>query len=155
ALSSVFGLLAVLSNIPFLNFYWPLLAVLTVLTISSVPFEVEKPGRALATLAVRSAPLAISALVCMMSVGPPILKLREMEQFFIGGQVGFWDDTVGSLIVTSLYRQPYAGDVRPVIAAGVIAVMVLHLLLSICNLIRGRPFASFERLALLFILVCS
>ena len=57
--------------------------------------------------------LAIMLAICY----EPIRNLRQSNQFYFGGENGFWHDTVSTLIDTFLYEQRYPGGVNTVIQA--------------------------------------
>jgi hypothetical protein len=127
-LASLFAGLSLLSSFPFVNYYFGMCAVVTVVTLSRLR---SWPSGRLAFVFRNGFPLVFTSLVFIMISAPPMLKLRQVmpslrqvEGFVVGGKVGFWEDTVLSLIRSSLYRQTYT-DALVTPLAIVLMVMVV------------------------------
>jgi hypothetical protein len=54
---------------------------------------------------------------------PVVVKLRMKDSFYLGGDTGFWRDTVGSLVEGALYSQPYSEAGRCPLEIGVAVVL--------------------------------
>jgi hypothetical protein len=123
-LSAVCGGLAVFANFSFLNFYLGLAAWLGSVglfaSIRAVRAGASLPRALIANLL----PLALLTLGLAAVIASPLLKLSQTNQIMMGGKRGFWEDTVQSLILTSLYNAPYR-----VIADGVLNVLIVAVLL--------------------------
>jgi hypothetical protein len=108
--ASLAAALAVLSNLSFLVFFFALVCVscgveLLKFAAQRAAGEAPRLRPLLATLAVQLTVVAtLSAYVI-----PIGLKLRAMNELYYGGEVGFLQDTLGTLLEASLYYHPYPG----------------------------------------------
>ena len=95
--SLIFSSLAVLSNLSFLYFYIGLLVIIffEYLIRKDQPFKVPLK------------PVTIVSAILTLLIYYPIMKLIEINQLYHGGEIGFWHDTVFSLIVNSFYGINY------------------------------------------------
>lgn len=99
--SLIFAMLAVLSNFCLLIFYVSLIAVINIYWIS------PDRGICLKDLIKKNMPVLISVLLLVVIMFEPLRKLIKFKELYDGGNTGFWSDTVGSLIYSSLYGQSY------------------------------------------------
>jgi len=108
---------AVLANFATLTYYFAVL-VLIVLPLV-VP---ARTGERRAPLGRLGAVLVLPTIAVAFLVGRPLMRLRSEGELYFGGHNGFWQDTVRSLISTTLYRR--GGDFLDVTLVVLIAMMV-------------------------------
>ncbi|OGW80516.1 MAG: hypothetical protein A3G33_09550 [Omnitrophica bacterium RIFCSPLOWO2_12_FULL_44_17] len=89
----------------------------------------------------------------------PIIKLRKYHEFYVGGDQGFWADTVASMIQVSIYRKlDWAGVL---IFGGVAFIAIVYAFgafLILEKLFKRKPFELIDRLLswlVLLMLFCS
>ncbi len=105
--SFIAACLSVLSNFALLNY----LAVLFIMYEAYLFYE-YKPLKTAFKIILRKNVVVFITLAIMLAICyEPIRILRQANQFYFGGEKGFWDDTVGTLIDTFLYHQSYNGIV--------------------------------------------
>lgn len=80
-------------------------------------------------------PLLIS-IVLTMIVYLPIKKLTATGTFYFGGTTGFWKDTAQSIIVASLYDQPYTNTASMFLNYFLIAVIIIMSLTLVVFVMR-------------------
>jgi hypothetical protein len=97
-----------------------------------------------------------TAITLIAVLLPIVTKLRTEHALYLGGDTGFWSDTVGSLIEGTLYAQPYAPSALGPLAVAVAAALVATTGIAFAGAARGGPGSSRETaLAMLGILgVC-
>src|SRR6185503_6930941 len=84
---------------------------------------------------------------------PPILKLRQLNHFYIGGTISFWTDTVGSLVDGSLYNVSYEDAAMPVVKVFVAVMLLLSAGLLLVRLVRRQADAHLTLTAIVLALV--
>ena len=99
--SLIFAMLAVLSSFCLSIYYVSLIAVINIYWISVIN------GIKFKDLLKKNIPALISFLLLVVIMFEPIRKLTKFKEFYDGGNTGFWTDTIGSLIYSSLYEQAY------------------------------------------------
>lgn len=92
--------LAVYSNFTLLNFYFSL--CLVILIEPYLRSTAPKPKLSLQKIK----PVLICSLVLLALITWPLYKLVKQNQFFYGGDTGFFQDTVISLVKMSIYAAP-------------------------------------------------
>jgi hypothetical protein len=112
-LATLLAALSPLSNLSFLVFFLAYLGILLLIEIAKWRAARGTPEASSVRALVGSLglPLAIAGLVCAWLV-PIGLKLREMGELYYGGDQGFLQDTLGSLLEASTYYKPYPAFVR-------------------------------------------
>ncbi len=139
-LTAAFAALAVLSTFSFLHVYVALNATVVALILARA-WRARRAGVGIGTVAgvaARSAlPLMLVGAILAALVAGPIRNLREWDELYAGGTIGFWQDTVGSLIRASLYGQPYAPTLAPLLAVLVGVVLAVNAGLFARFLVRG------------------
>jgi hypothetical protein len=97
-----------------------------------------------------------TAIALIAILLPIVRKLRSEQALYFGGDIGFWNDTVASLIESTLYAQPYAASALGPLAAATAAVGAAAIGLVLAGFARGAPNSNREAvLAILGILaVC-
>lgn len=97
-----------------------------------------------------------TAITLLAVLFPIVTKLRAEQALYLGGDTGFWNDTVGSLLESTLYAQPYALSVLAPLAGAVAACLFAASFIALGPAVRGGPGSSRETaLAMLGILaVC-
>jgi hypothetical protein len=90
--------------------------------------------------AVESVPLMVIGLLLLASIGLNVLALESIRGLWYGGRVGFWHDTVSSLVEATLYTAPYSAAARSILSASVAAVAALVSIRAILSLGK-RPIA--------------
>jgi hypothetical protein len=129
-----FGVAATLANLTLLNYYLALLVVLGTLhfarergarprATSAADGSPEKNGFWRAFLRHWAAPHLWQALLLAAVLTPVVVELRRKGSFYLGGDTGFWHDTVGSLVESTLYSQPYSSAGRYPLEMGVAVVL--------------------------------
>ena len=129
-----FALGATLANLTLLNYYLALLVVLGMLQFtrerkawladaSAAGGSPERGGFFRAFLRDWAAPQLRQALLLAAVLTPVVVKLRMKDSFYLGGDTGFWRDTVGSLVEGTLYSQPYSEAGRCPLEIGVAVVL--------------------------------
>ena len=99
--------MAVLSNIAFLNIVVPILSMLIILEI--------KGG--FRQFCLRILPVSIfGAFFLLLIYNPPVIQRITSYVSYYGGVKGFWADTVGSLLECSLYGKNYSSPETILIA---------------------------------------
>lgn len=88
-LSLVFGVLTILSNFGFINYFIPLIASLYFLNIFK--FNITKKNF------VNLAIISIITVICLWFLMPILLELKEGGHLYFGGNTGFIEDTIFSL----------------------------------------------------------
>jgi hypothetical protein len=126
--------LAVLSNYAFLNYYLPLLLV------SAWLASRDESLRRFNGRAVRTAIVAFSVHgVFLAIIVVQLLLLRQRDQLYFGGNVGFVSDTVNSLVRASLYHRPYSEETVQAISAILIGLFVAVALMCSYFFVRSGP----------------
>ena len=159
AIACLVAALCPLSNLSFLVFFLAFLGILLLIQISKARASEAAVGanpwslrRAL--LASLGVPLAIAALLCAWLV-PVGLKLREMGELYYGGEQGFLQDTLGSLLEASTYYKPPAASLRLGLQALGVALLGVALALALRLALRRRYTAAWLcALPLLTALTC-
>jgi hypothetical protein len=134
ARSGWFALAATLANLTLLNYYLALLVVLGMLQFarerkdwladaSAAGGSRSHDGFLRAFLGDWAAPQLRQALLLAAVLTPMVVKLRMKGSFYLGGDTGFWRDTVGSLVEGVLYSQPYSNAGRFPLEIGVAVVL--------------------------------
>jgi hypothetical protein len=154
--AAIFASVTVLASIPFVNFCVAMFAVLGAIVLwRSRPTSLDQAtwrawlGRALRG----SLPLLVSGLAVVAVMLPPILKLRQLNHFYIGGTIGFWTDTVGSLVDGSLYNVFYEDAAMPVVQVFVAVMLLLSAGLLVVRLVRRQADAHLTLTAIVLALV--
>jgi hypothetical protein len=117
--SLIFAVLAVLSNFTLLIFFISLIVVFNIYWI------VSQSHYNLSELIKKNMPVFICSVVLIIIMFEPIRKLIKYKEFYDGGTISFWSDTVGSLISASLYGQSY----------WLTAFLFIKYLIAFCSLI--------------------
>jgi hypothetical protein len=99
--SLIFSMLAVLSNFCLLIFYVSVIASVNIYWIAL------DGGLKVKNMIKNNIPVMISLLIMVTLLFEPIRKLLKFKEFYDGGNTGFWSDTIGTLISSSLYGQLY------------------------------------------------
>lgn len=109
-MASLVAALAVLSNLSFLVFFLSFAGVLCsaeMLKFARRPRQQAGAApRTRSLLAAMALQAVVAALLCAIVV-PIGLKLRELGELYYGGETGFVQDTLGSLLDASTYYLPY------------------------------------------------
>lgn len=114
--ASVCAALAVLANYATLDYYLAVLLVIVLALI--VPARTERslsPGRLAAALLPPTLGVAFLAVI-------PLLRLRSEGELYFGGTDGFWQDTVRSLISSTLYGNRW--DALEITFVALVAMLV-------------------------------
>jgi hypothetical protein len=110
-MASVAAGLAVLSNLSFLVFFLSFASIVCLAEMLKFASRVRQrmAGAALGARSLLTAVVLqtlVVALLCAVVV-PIGLKLRELGELYYGGETGFMQDTLGSLLDASTYYLPY------------------------------------------------
>lgn len=148
--------LAVMSNYSFIYFFVSLPVGLLLGRILRSSFRDE---RQLNDIEPRIAGLLLlgfafwNSTLTLLTLGREIIALRREGAFYVGGETGFWEDTIRSLIERSLANSiaPPEGIISKTIETGVALVLILSGILVIRLLLKKE----FNRLQLaLAMVVC-
>jgi hypothetical protein len=120
------GSLAVLANFSFLNYYLPLLLVSAWLLFSDASLRRFSRSHTLAAIALFSASGVFLALILRKT-----FQLQWRGRFSFGGKVGFINDTVGSLVRSSLCSDFFPDTTDTTIAAVLVGLFGALLLLGL------------------------
>jgi hypothetical protein len=129
-----FALCATLANLTLLNYYLALLVVLGMLQFtrerkawlanaSGVGGSPERGGFLRVFMREWAAPQLLQASLLAAVLTPVVVQLRMKGSFYLGGDTGFWRDTVGSLVEGALYSQPYSEAGQCPLEMGVAVVL--------------------------------
>ncbi len=128
--------LAALSNLACLNVFLALVAVLVGYELFGPPRRQHGPIKRLARAFVAPAP---AALLLAWVYWVPVRMLQQADQFFFGGERGFFADTVASLLKGALYLDVgHSADLSALAMALAVAGLILPVLLA-RTLRRSHP----------------
>lgn len=142
--------LATLANLAWLNFAVALAVVAGALQFVRARRDPD-PGTFLRNwlLPQLGAAIALAAILI-----PVVAKLRAQQALYFGGDTGFWNDTVASLIESTLYAQPYALSALGPLTVAVAVTLVAATGIAFAGAARAVPGSSREAaLAMLGLLV--
>jgi hypothetical protein len=158
--SSLFGGLAVLSSFSFVSYYVAMCVVILIVACSGQRSANRNPPhyRQRVVAGIREAsPLVLNGLILMGVIALPILKVKqfltnykESNPLSVGGTTSFWEDTVLSLLRSSLYQQNYGHNVIPALAVFVVIAAFFAAALLVYAI---RHWHSDRRLALMLVVV--
>jgi hypothetical protein len=152
------GIAAVLANLCSLLFFGAFLAVVC---IKGIAASLSTPGSWRAML-VRFWQttywvwLGTTGAVIILAI--PVVRLMGTNAFYVGGQNGFWRDTIQTLVFDSLYRVDY-GIFFHMIVYGVEGVVVLSLvvggLMILMHIVQNRWATIEEAWCVMFVLLLT
>jgi hypothetical protein len=153
--SAFLGLLGVLSHLTMLYFLLSLVIVSNLrpfLNKYFIPAYRQSGLRQFIRINVINLLIILIFLVIMVK---PMIRLIEADQLFYGGDLGFWKDTVGSLIETFLYAMPYGIFWSPILKALVLITLSAAFLLIIIIFLKrsSRLFIENQDLIIIFFLL--
>jgi hypothetical protein len=114
--ATVFGAIAVLANFATLTYFLAALFVILLRTL----LPAATGGRPV-SLGRLGAALALPTIGVVFLAVLPLARLRSEDELYFGGDRGFWEDTVQSVIASSLYRR---SDLLSVVLVVLVAVIV-------------------------------
>ncbi|MBI4926251.1 MAG: hypothetical protein HY835_00690, partial [Anaerolineae bacterium] len=141
-LAALAGALAVLAIYSFVNFFLPMLLVSAWLLLSD-----ETGRRFHPNLAVTNLFLMLTG-VFVLWVGVQLVVLQQNHMLYFGGQ-DFFQDTLGSLVLTGLYVVDDTSPLVPAITTGMIALVMLGLFLSMRDLLVKKQWSFFTTCAVM------
>jgi len=117
---------SVLSNFTFLNYYLVLIAVFAGLFLMFQRESLKNEAQSFFDRSFRKVLLhqAFQTGFLFLVSMPMILKLKSRGALYFGGDTGFWNDTVVSLITASLYGMPYEKWVNTVLGVMILVVLL-------------------------------
>jgi uncharacterized membrane protein len=142
---------AVFSSFTMVLFYLALLAIFLLIFLT----RSQKDNSLIGILKELGIPLLITVLLFSFSY-TPISRLIEKGQFYYGGDTGFWNDTVSSLISATFYDQPYSNSATIYFIYFIIITMMglaIFLVFSFINRLISLK-SEFIILTLLLLLPC-
>jgi hypothetical protein len=146
------GSLAAISNFAFLYYSAALLVVFVLITIRRAwRAEDGLMKTARRVLVANRESFTVSA-VLLLAVAPLLLRLKEAKQLYYGGLDSFWTDTVFSLAKASLYGQPYAPWLAPVLTI-MVAVAVAAGAVTCFGAIKSGGHGSVENPVCVYLLL--
>lgn len=125
---------ATLASYPMLNVFGAAFLVWMAVDVRRAAAEDSRGGgaRGIAKSFRRSGLLFLILAALLAAAGPVLIALSRGGAFYWGGTVGFWTDTVGSVVKATLYEAPYTTAVGPLLiglvatgAAGMVVVACL------------------------------
>jgi hypothetical protein len=135
-----FAAAATLANLAWLNFALALALVLFAAQWMRARREPGTGSFARSWLLPQLPTAVLSAAI----LAPVISRLRARQAFYLGGDSGFWQDTVGSLIESSLYAQPYAETLLAPVAFAVGALAIIAAGITLAGARHASPGSSRE-----------
>lgn len=150
----VFLGLSVLSNISFLNVYLAISLLFILLELKNI--IVKKNQLCCQVFKERFndfLPIIISSILLFIVLAGPIMKMKGMNEFYFGGESGFWADTVKSLINATLYDASYSNFIGSIINAFVIIFILLFIGYIIYKLYKKNFSKENYYLSLIFIII--
>jgi hypothetical protein len=121
-LSLLLSIGAIYSNLALLNFHLGLCA--TIFMFHAAQWKTIKvKGHLYAATGL----VIIGAIIYMLIAGP-VIKLREAQQLYYGGNSGFIDDTIKSLWASTLYRDNWNNDLAVTILSYTTVIVTLALI---------------------------
>jgi hypothetical protein len=138
-LSILFGSISVLSNFSYLNFFIPLLILLSILTLVKY-FDnriTKSPGATLRLIAAWLLSFIFLAVPVLLYSWRTGNRLKEANQLFYGGDKSFWQDTVGSLVSSTLYGKSYEPFWTFILKAIIIVVTATSLVYALILIAEG------------------
>ena len=150
-LSIFFACFALLSNFSLLIYLASLLIIINLIWITS-----DKEKITIKSLIKKNIPIGIILIILFVILYEPIRKLIKFDCLYSGGEVGFWSDTVGSLIDTSLYGQSYFFYAKIILRIFVVLAIFTMSIIIILKTIRAKRFSinNFILFFLLLLLPC-
>lgn len=144
-LSIFFAACTVLSNLSFLNFF---LGVSFVVGVSDVFSLLKKPTNLILNFIKITFPHIIHYLLLFVILYGPVTKMQESGEFYFGGERGFWEDTVLSLINSFWADKSYATlEVKSITSIFIIFTSIA--ILYVCIKILFHKDKSVDELSLL------
>ena len=133
AVALLFGMLAVLANFSWLNYFLALAGAL--LTFN---FILNYQKKQFFWSFLRSiVPMFVASALLFTIIFLPIKKLATTGQFFFGGKKGFWQDTIFSLVTDSIYIKSAGAFAWPLFLI-VLIVFSLSVIFLFIKLIRAK-----------------
>jgi len=139
--------LAVLSNLSFLNVLLPAVCFFLILEVTRFIRAPEPMSTKLLTSTRNTAlPILMSAIVLMIVYTKPIIKLRQAAEFYHGGTIGFWQNTVQTILDATVHgKSSPIFNPMPFLNILVIGMMTATLSYLIYQLIKKRSPDSITR----------
>lgn len=116
--------IAVIGNFSFLYFYLTTVSIVLLLSF----FRKQLDFRAVLT------PIWKISLALFLIISYPIIKLIKTNQLYHGGNIGFWQDTVYTLVDYSLYNGNYKSAVFGFVINTVFVLFIIFIIISLINL---------------------
>jgi len=132
-LTLLFGILAVLANFSWLNFYLGLSGAVFVFHF----FKTKEKNASFVTFARSAIPLFVAGILLFCIIYLPLKRLQDTHQFFFGGKTGFWKDTILQLVKDSLYTKP-AESFAPVLFACILIIFLSSVIFVFMKLFSGK-----------------
>lgn len=120
--------IAVVGNFSFLYFY---LAILTIVLFSSF-FRKEVSLNEIIT------PIWKISLSLFLIISYPIIKLIKADQLYHGGSIGFWSDTINTLVNYSFYNSNYHFFTLGFAMKTVLVLFIIFLVITLFYLIKNK-----------------
>lgn len=137
----MFSFLSVLSVFSMLNFYLAQICILLLISIINRQKYSFKMGLIYAVTS--------SILLGGIIIGP-ILKLIESNSFYYGGRVGFYADTITSLMQYSLYQHKYT----PIVGYVLIGFLISFAIIVGISFFKKSKIISLRNYTLSLLLLC-
>jgi hypothetical protein len=136
-LTLLLGALAVLANFAVLYFYLPLLGVCLAWIIIYPVWISKGASKRWLLLPVQLIMLGASVWLLLSYVIPTLFMLKKAEGLYYGGEHGFIQDTLTTLINCFLYDQPYTDFWFPVLKMLVFITLPLAIIIASFAMVRN------------------
>jgi len=144
-ISVLFGCVALFANFTLLIYFLSTTSIY--LFINFLRWRDDKPKSILSLLT--QTLIIASPLISMIFIGQRITNMNNAGALWWGGDSGFWQDTVFSLITLMTYGNPFMHFLRNGIQIGVALVLITSVVMIFIHLRKNKP--SWKSFYLLFI----
>ena len=142
-LSAASSLVAMLSMIPFVDYFLALLSTVSIVALYRWRAHALSGRRLVATII----PFVTVGIVYTCAMAGNIISLQNRGEFYYGGTRDYWNDTVQSLVTASFYGKQVPDYVRSGISLAIVAVLCLATISLIVSIVKN----TFNEHVLLFV----
>jgi len=147
--------LSVLANLAFLNVYLAIVGLLVLLDIKDLIIIIRNKKLSFSIfkqLSLRTLlPIILSPLFLFTIYYSPVIKMKKLSSLYFGGTIGFWHDTVSSLVRFSLYGKNYFNlNLVLLFQYFIVALIIFSLILLIYKLLKKQKLTLLNKYLLIF-----
>lgn len=150
-ISVLFASLAILANFTLIIYFLSITGLFVLINYFRVMDHKSLSTQKKFILMIRENLLICSPLAILIFVGPIITNLNNAGALFYGGESGFWNDTVFSLITQFTYGNPFMHFLRNGIQIGVALVLIASVVMIFIHLKTKKE--TWKSFYLLFIAI--